>query len=103
LKIRVSVVRFRPWAPLKTIADQWFGWLRVHRISKFHVAPAWKTILRPYLTALDNGGLEELRELAGIAGIDLPDGAEITGIILRRYPTLNIKQAAEDLRRGGSA
>jgi hypothetical protein len=64
-----------------------------------------RVILKPYLTAIDCGGLEKLYELSNLAGIDLRshvEGADLTAAILRRYaPRFNIQEAAEDLRRGG--
>lgn len=63
-------------------------------------------ILRPYRWALETGGLLRMQELAAVAGIDLfnlPDGAELTGMIAARYsPGFNIERAAEDLRRGAA-
>jgi hypothetical protein len=64
-------------------------------------------ILRPYKWALETGGLLRMQELAAVADIglsNLPDGAELTGIIAARYaPGFNIERAAEDLRRGAAA
>ena len=63
-------------------------------------------ILKPYLTALDRGGIEEFYDLAEVAGFDLrdiPDGTELTELILTRYaPDFNIAKAAEDLRKGAA-
>ena len=107
-KLRQAARRTMRLRHRKREALAWAEWLLAMDGAQAGKEPrtARKAILRPYLRALDNGGLEELRELAALAGFDLQDladGAEITGIILQRYPTLNLRQAAEDLRKGADA
>jgi hypothetical protein len=64
-----------------------------------------RVILHPFLQTLKDFGGEAFFELAEIAGFgDLrqtPDGTDLTAKILSRYrPRLDIRAAAEDLRKG---
>ena len=63
-----------------------------------------QVILRPYENALKSGGIEELCELAEVAGIDVRSfatGPECLGVIFNRYmPRLDVLAAAADLRKG---
>ena len=65
-----------------------------------------QVILRPYETALKCGGIEELCELAEVAGIDVhsfANGPECLGAIFSRYmPSLDVLTAAADLRKGAT-
>ena len=62
-----------------------------------------QTILEPFKTAADCGGIEELCELAGLIGLDLhalPRGAELTGVILGKYaPQFDLRALAADFRK----
>ena len=65
-----------------------------------------QVILRPYENALKSGGIEELCELAEVAGIDVrsfANGPECLGVIFSRYmPRLDVLAAAADLRKGAT-
>lgn len=108
-KLRQTARRTMRLRHRKRQALVWADWLtRVSQNSRLRLFADLRreTLLRPFLAAAENGGLEELQELAALAGIDLrnlPDGAEITDIILARYaPDFDHRQLAADLRGGAS-
>jgi hypothetical protein len=88
-------------------ALEWVEWMmRHHADAKIRVwgEPRMQVILRPYENALKSGGIEELYELAEVAGIDVRSFAnerECLGAILSRYmPRLDILATVADLKKG---
>jgi hypothetical protein len=106
-RIREAARRTMRLRHRKREALEWADWM-LEQSRNAHIA-MWfdkcqRVILEPYLTALNCGGMEELIELADLAGINLrglQPGAELAQAILAKYaPRFDIRKAAEDLRRG---
>ena len=92
----------------KREALQWADWLR-EKDEDWNIC-LWgdrrrEILLEPFKTALDCGGMEELRELAGLIDLDLqalPSGTELTGILSRYAPKFDLRELAADFRKGAS-
>ena len=106
-KIRETARRTMRLRHRKREALQWADWL-MENDEDWNIC-LWgdrrrQTILEPFKTALDCGGIEELCELAGLIGLDLlsvPPGAELTGVIVGKYdPRFDLRELAADFRSG---
>jgi hypothetical protein len=90
-------------------ALEWVNWM-IHQHADGTIRVWGETrmqvILRPYENALKSGGVQELHELAEVAGIDLRSlatGPQCLGAILARYmPRLDVLAAAADLQKGAT-
>ena len=90
-------------------ALEWVEWMMRHHADgtiRVWGEARMQVILRPYENALKSGGIEELCELAEVAGIDVrsfANGPECLGAIFSRYmPSLDVLAAAADLRKGAT-
>jgi hypothetical protein len=92
----------------KRQALEWCNWMLRQQADwtiRMWTDSRQRVILHPYQQTLKDFGDEAFFELAEIAGFgDLrqtPDGTDLTAKILSRYrPRLDIRAAAEDLRKG---
>ena len=94
----------------KREALEWANWL-MEKNADWNIC-RWgdrrrQTILEPFKTALDCGGIEKLCELAALIDLDmhaLPRGAELTGVILGKHaPRFDLRELAADFRKSASS
>jgi len=105
-RIREAARRTMRLRHRKREALEWADWL-LEQNTDYSIR-LWedrrkRVILEPYKAAAECGGLQQLFELADLAGIELrslESGAELTAAILGKYaPRFDIREAANDLRR----
>jgi hypothetical protein len=92
----------------KRQALEWCNWMVRQQADwsiRMWTDSSQRVILRPYQQTLKDFGDEAFFELAEIADFGdlrkMPDGTDLTAKILSRYrPRLDIRAAAEDLRKG---
>ena len=63
-----------------------------------------QAMLKPFMAAIESGGLGELADLSSLIGINvrgLPDGTELTAVLMAKYaPRYDLSQLAADFRKG---
>ena len=108
-RLRVAARRTMRMRHRKRQALEWGNWMLRQQADwtiRMWSDDRQRVILHPYLQTLKDFGYRAFFELAEIAGFgDLRkarDGTDLAAKILARYgPRLDIRAAAEDLRKGG--